>query len=87
MWGWAIFFIICFFGLAYLYFDEKQNEAKKKVDRSKKEFENSIDLMVHSNLARKMLAMYEWLDDPNLSPLLGMFEPQISDEEWRLSKK
>jgi len=45
MWGWAIFFIICFFGLAYLYFDEKQNEAKQKVDRSKKEFENSIDLI------------------------------------------
>lgn len=34
-----------FFGLAYLYFDEKQNEANQKVDRSKKEFENSIDLI------------------------------------------
>ena len=44
--------------------------------------ENSIDMMVHSNLARKMYAMYEWLNDPNLSPLLGMFEPQISDEEY-----
>jgi len=44
--------------------------------------ENSIDLVVHSNLARKMLAMYEWLEDPNLSPLLGMFEPIISDEEY-----
>ena len=28
-----------------------------------------------------MEAMYAWLEDPNLNPLLGLLEPQISEEE------
>jgi len=43
--------------------------------------ENSIDQMVHENLARKMQAMYDWLNDDNLSPQLGILEPWITDEE------
>ena len=45
------------------------------------ECKDSIDLMVHRNLGRKMEAMYAWLEDPNLNPLLGLLEPQISEEE------
>jgi len=43
--------------------------------------EDSVDTTVHRNLARKMDAMYEWLNDPSLSPQLGMLDPFISEEE------
>ena len=42
---------------------------------------NSVDRTVHRNLARKMEAMYKWLNDPSLSPQLGMLDPFISEEE------
>jgi SNF2 family DNA or RNA helicase len=41
----------------------------------------SVDQLIHRNLARKMTAMYEWLNDPSLSPQLGLLEPWISEEE------
>lgn len=42
---------------------------------------NSIDQMIHTNLKRKMEAMYKWLNDPNLNPQLGILEPLVSTEE------
>jgi SNF2 family DNA or RNA helicase len=43
---------------------------------------NSIDSSIHSNLSRKMTAMYTWLNDPSLSPQLGMLDPFISEDEF-----
>jgi SNF2 family DNA or RNA helicase len=42
---------------------------------------NSIDQMIHTNLRRKMEAMYNWLNDRNLNPQLGILEPLVSNEE------
>ena len=42
---------------------------------------SSIDQMIHTNLKRKMEAMYKWLNDPNLNPQLGILEPLVSTEE------
>ena len=42
---------------------------------------SSVDSTVHRNLARKMEAMYKWLNDSSLSPQLGMLDPFISEEE------
>ena len=42
---------------------------------------NSIGQMIHTNLKRKMEAMYKWLNDPNLNPQLGILEPLVSTEE------
>lgn len=37
---------------------------------------NSVDdKIVQRNLARKQSAMYDWLDDPSLNPVLGLLEP------------
>tara|TARA_B100000767_G_C19773865_1_gene541516 strand:+ start:1876 stop:3765 length:1890 start_codon:yes stop_codon:yes gene_type:complete len=43
---------------------------------------DSIDNSIHANLSRKMTAMYAWLNDPSLSPQLGMLDPYISEEEF-----
>jgi SNF2 family DNA or RNA helicase len=43
--------------------------------------DKSIDSMIHRNLARKMTAMYKWLEDTNLSPVLGLTSPDITKEE------
>jgi SNF2 family DNA or RNA helicase len=45
---------------------------------------DSIDSMVHSNLARKMKAMYEWLNDPDLNPQLSALDPFFTDEELEM---
>ena len=45
---------------------------------------DSIDMMVHSNLARKMRAMYNWLNDPALNPQLGALDPFFTDEELKM---
>ena len=45
---------------------------------------DSIDTMVHSNLARKMRAMYNWLNDPDLSPQLSALDPFFTDEELEM---
>ena len=42
---------------------------------------NSVDGLIQRNLARKMTAMYQWLDDPTLNPQLGLLDPWISEEE------
>ena len=48
---------------------------------------NSIDQMIHTNLKRKMEAMYKWLNDPNesttqlLEPLVSQKKLNNGDEE------
>ena len=41
----------------------------------------TIDDVVHQNLARKQRRMYAWLNDPSLAPALGALNPAVSDEE------
>ena len=45
---------------------------------------DSIDRMVHTNLARKMRAMYNWLNDPDLNPQLSALDPFFTDEELEM---
>jgi len=45
--------------------------------------ENSVDELIQRNLSRKMVNMYEWLDDPTLNPQLGLLDPWISEEEMQ----
>lgn len=44
----------------------------------------SIDMMIHRNLGRKMERMYRWLEDPNLSPMLSLNSPDITDDEKQM---
>lgn len=46
--------------------------------------EHSIDRVVHENLRRKMDTMYQWLNDPSLSPQLSSLEPMISEVELEM---
>lgn len=45
---------------------------------------HSIDQVVHENLRRKMDTMYQWLNDPSLSPQLSSLEPMISEVELEM---
>lgn len=45
--------------------------------------ENSVDDLIQRNLSRKMVNMYEWLNDPTLNPQLGLLDPWISEEEMQ----
>ena len=45
---------------------------------------SSIDRVVHENLRRKMDTMYQWLNDPSLSPQLSSLEPMISEVELEM---
>ena len=42
---------------------------------------DTIDMVVHENLRRKMDRMYEWLRDPSLSSQLSALQPMITEAE------
>jgi len=59
---WIIFFVIFLIFLGAIYFEQEKREAAQKVARSKKEFENSIDLV--KRLMRDIRSN-EKIDPPN----------------------